>query len=230
MQGIHIQLVLVQSCIHYGIYMYNVYACMQAFKVMKECCSYEKRRVRSGIILFNVEAIHVGFRRRKAICCASMDGTEYTFLDGAEVLFSSRQCDTQCSLWECAGVIRYPQQVRTFLTEGESREFPQLKNLSELTLTGREDKKYLLMRKMKEDGSMKEQLYTVPADGTTKVTMNTTDDTSTSSRIGYRKFNTYSSAICLDSCYFMTVGIYMKHTHSLCWGGGSLYVCVHYIQ
>ena len=139
---------------------------------MKECCSYERSRVTPGVILFNIEAVRVGFpRRQSAIRCATMYGTKCTFLDGAEVLFSSRQCDTRCCLWECTGVIRYPQKVTTFLTEGESREFPQLKNLSELTLTGKEEKKHLLMRKMKEDGSLEKKLYTLPTDSTAKVTI-----------------------------------------------------------
>ena len=154
--------------------------------MIKECYSYEKIRLAFGVILFNIEIIHVGFRRRKGIRCVDMHGIKHTFLDDAEVLFSSRQCDTRCCLWECAGVIRYPQKVTTFLTEEESREFPQLKNLSELTLTGKEDKKCLLMCKMKEDGSPENKLYSLPADDTTKVTMCATDGTSTSCTIAYR--------------------------------------------
>ena len=154
--------------------------------MIKECCSYEKIHLTSGVILFNIEIIRVGFLRWKCIRCVDMYGTKHTFLDDAEVLFSSRQCDTRCSLWECAGVIRYPQKVTTFLTEEESSEFPQLKNLSELTLTGKEDKKCLLMCKTKEDGSTENKLYSLPADGTTKVTMHATDGTSTSCTIAYR--------------------------------------------
>ena len=154
------------TCIH------TAHACMQAVKVMRECCSYEKRRVKSGVILFNIEVIRVGLRRRRAIRGVCMYGTEYTFLDGISVLFSSRQCDTRCSLWECAAIIIYPQQVTAFLDRvEESKKFPQLKNLSELTLTGKEEKTFLLMCRMKEDGSTEDKLLTLPADSHTMVIM-----------------------------------------------------------
>ena len=156
------------TCIH------TAHACMQAVKVMGECCSYEKRCVKSGVILFNIEVIRIGFLgfQRRAIRGVCMYGTKYTFLDGTSVLFSSRQCDTQCTLWECAAIIRYPQQVTAFLDgEEESKKFPQLKNLSKLTLTGKEEKKFLLMYKMKEDGSKVYKPLTLPADSHTMVTM-----------------------------------------------------------
>ena len=144
---------------------------MQAFKVMKECFGRDRNCVKAGVILFNIEVVHVGFLRRKAIRGTSAYRTTYTFPDGSRVLFSSRQCDTRCSLWECSDIIKYPQKVTAFLNEEESREFPQLANLSELTLTGKEEKKYLLMCKMKEDGSLDRKLHTLPADSTMKVTM-----------------------------------------------------------
>ena len=144
---------------------------MQAFKVMKECFSHDKSCVKAGVILFNIEMVHVGFLRQKAIQGTSAYRTKYTFLNGSRVFFSSRQYDTRCSLRECADIVRYPQKVTAFLNEEESREFPQLKNLSELTLTGKEEKKYLLMCKMKKDGSVERKLHTLPADSTTKVTM-----------------------------------------------------------
>ena len=153
------------TCIH------TAHACMQAVKVMRECCCHEKRRVKSGVILFNIEVIRIGLRRRRAIRGVCVYGTEYTFLDGTSVLFSSRQCDTQCSLWECAAIIRYPQQVTAFLDREESKKFPQLKNLSELTLTGTEEKLFLLMYRMKGDGSTEDKPYTLPADSHTMVTM-----------------------------------------------------------
>ena len=155
-----------QPCICYGRYKCS---CMQAFKVMEQCSSYKSGCVETGVILFSIEVVRVGFRQQKAIQGTSMYGMKYTFLDGSRVFFSSRQCDTRCSLWECADIIRYPQKVTAFLNEEESREFPQLKNLSELTLTGKEEKKYLLMCKMKEDGSIERKLHTLPADSTTKV-------------------------------------------------------------
>ena len=144
---------------------------MQAVKVMGECCSYEKRRVKFGVILFNIEVIRVGLLRRRAIRGVCMYGTAYTFLDGTSVLFSSRQCDTQCSLWECAAIIRYPQQVTAFLDREESKKFPRLKNLSELTLTGKKEKPFLLMYKMKEDCSTEDKPHTLPADSHIMVSM-----------------------------------------------------------
>ena len=45
--------------------------------------------------------------------------------------------------------------------QGGSREFSQLiKHLSELPLTSKEEKQYLVMSKMKEDGSTEEKPYT----------------------------------------------------------------------
>ena len=70
-----------------------------------------------------------------------MNGTKYTFLTGTRVFFSSRQCDTRCSLRECAEVIKYPQEATVFTDKEESKEFPQLKNLGALTLTGKEEKR-----------------------------------------------------------------------------------------
>ena len=97
---------------------------MQVFKVMKECFSHDGSCVEAGVILFNIELVHVGFLRRKAIRGTSAYRTRYTFPDGARVFFSSRQCDTRCSLWECADIIKYPQKVTAFLNKEESREFP----------------------------------------------------------------------------------------------------------
>ena len=97
-----------------------------------------------------------------------MNGTKYTFLTGTRVFFSSRQCDTRCSLRECAEVIKYPQEATVFLDKEESREFPQLKNLGTLTLTGKEEKRYLVVSK--EGGSEYDKLHTLPLDSTTKVT------------------------------------------------------------
>ena len=97
-----------------------------------------------------------------------MNGKKYTFLTGTRVLFSSRQCDTQCTLRECAEVIKYPQEATVFLEKEESKEFPQLKNLGTLTLTGKEEKRYLVVSTV--GGSKYDKLHTLSLDSTTKVT------------------------------------------------------------
>ena len=154
------------------------YPCMQALNILRQCHSYEKRPVEAGVILFNIKTCTIrtgflGLLQREGIQGTSVYGTKCTFLTGTRVLFSSRQCDTKCTLRECAEVIEYPQEVTVFLKKGVSREFPQLKNLGTLTLTGKEEKRYLVVSKA--GGSKYDKLHTLPLDSSMKVT-NATDD------------------------------------------------------
>ena len=137
--------------------------------MLRECYSYKQRSVKAGVILFNIEEINVGLLRRRGIRGTSVYGTKYTFLTGTRVLFSSRQCDTKCTLRECAEVIQFPQEATAFLLKEKSKQFPNLMNLSELTFTGKEERLYLVVSKINEDDSSDHMLHTLPVNSDTKV-------------------------------------------------------------
>ena len=158
------------KCAHWIILQNNLQCpCMQAFNVLRQCYSYEKRPAKVGLILFNIKRICVGLLRQKGIRGTAVNGTKYTFLTGTRVFFSSRQCDTKCTLRECAEVIQFPQEATAFLLKEKSKQFPNLMNLSELTFTGKEERLYLVVSKINEDDSSDHMLHTLPVNSDTKV-------------------------------------------------------------
>ena len=113
----------------------------QATKVLSDCKDHDKKKVSKGTILYNLTTFTTKVLKKRGVKGVSSVGVVHKFIEGAVVLFSTRQLDTNCNLVEIYDIFKGSLRARVFCEGG-----PDLKQNDIVVFEEKEDRKFIVAK------------------------------------------------------------------------------------